>query len=88
MLLIFLVRRLSVRGRLIAGLAITLAGAALIVASAAGAAGLLIHGVITVVIGGILVSSAEASRHRARLARQPDSGQDVKIGARLVRGGR
>lgn len=88
MLLIFLARRLSVRGRLIAGLAITSAGAALIVASAAGAAGLLIHGVITVVVGGILLGSAAAGRRRARLARQLDGGENKELGVRLVRGGR
>lgn len=102
MLLIILLRRLSVRGRLIAGLALTLAGVMLIITSAVVAPGLLVHGVITVVVGLILLGSAAAGRRNAavarrnaaagprgaRLARRPDGGENENLGVRLVRGRR
>lgn len=62
---IFLLRRLSVRSRRRVGLALLVVGLALFAASAAVAAGMLIHAVVVVVVGAVLFASAEVSRRRA-----------------------
>jgi hypothetical protein len=71
MFVLFLLRRLSPRGRAILGAALVAAGLALVGVSAALSAALLIHGIALTVIGTGLCASALVSRKRARLAHQP-----------------
>jgi membrane-bound ClpP family serine protease len=66
-LFIILLRRLSIRGRVIAGLALACAGVALIAISIIAVPGLLIHGLILAVVGVMFLGSGMASRRRARL---------------------
>lgn len=72
MFVLFLLRRLSPRGRAILGVALVAVGLALVGVSAALSAGLLIHGIALTLIGAGLCASALVSRKRARLAQQPD----------------
>jgi drug/metabolite transporter (DMT)-like permease len=77
MLIFLLLRRLSPRSRIVTGLVLVAAGLALVVISAAVAAGLLIHGVGLTVIGAVLYTSAVVSRRRARLAPGPGVGGEL-----------
>jgi len=70
---------------MIVGLVLAGAGVALIAVSVVAVAGLLIHGVIMAVFGVAVLGSAMASRRRARLASQPDAGQDSNLSVHAVR---
>ena len=66
LILLPLLRRLSIRSRLIIGLLMTAAGSILIGAAVAFAPGLLVHGILTALVGVIfLVSVWTDGRRRA-----------------------
>jgi drug/metabolite transporter (DMT)-like permease len=70
MIILLLIRRLSPRTRTITGAVLTAAGMVLVGVSVTLAAGLLVHGIVLIVIGAVLWTSAVVTRRRARLANQ------------------
>ncbi|MGH2884535.1 MAG: hypothetical protein ACRDPA_17860 [Solirubrobacteraceae bacterium] len=67
MLILLLMRRLSIRARMIVGLAVIAVGLGLTAAAATVASSLLIHGTVTTLVGGIFLMSAWSSaRHQRR----------------------
>ena len=70
LILLPLLRRLSIRSRLIIGVIVTAAGSALTGAAATFAPGLMIHGIVTAVVGVIFLGSVwiDGRRRRALVA--------------------
>lgn len=68
-ILLPLLRRIGVRGRLAFGAALTAAGLLLTVISVVAAPGLVIHGIVTAVVGAIFLGSGLRDRGRGRLGR-------------------
>jgi hypothetical protein len=68
MLLMLLFRRLSVRHRRLVGLGLMAVGLMVTVMSAALAPGLVVHGVVVAVVGGVLLGQAAFTNRRARLS--------------------
>jgi len=70
MIILLLIRRLSPRTRTITGAVLVAAGLALVGVSVTLAPGLLVHGIVLIVVGAVLWTSAVVTRRRARLANQ------------------
>jgi hypothetical protein len=68
MLLMLLFRRLPVGHRRLVGLGLMVVGLMVVVTSAALAPGLMVHGVVVVVLGGVLFGQAALTSRRARLS--------------------
>lgn len=70
-MILFLLRRLSHRGRRNVGLGLVALGLALVVVAVAVASGLLVHGLVIAVIGAAVVAHSVKSERRARVAVDP-----------------
>jgi hypothetical protein len=70
MLFLFIIRRLSPRGRAILGTAVTLAGLALLGVAATVASWLMVHGIITTALGVAFCVAAYVGHKRARVAQE------------------
>jgi hypothetical protein len=70
MLFLFIIRRLSPRGRAVVGAAVTLAGLALLGMAAIVASWLVVHGIITTVLGVAFCVAAYVGHKRAQAAQE------------------
>jgi len=74
MVIVFVLRRLSLRARRVVGVALVVIGVAIIAVSTVVAAGLLIHGIITATLGAVLLVSGIFGRPEPRPSRPRGDG--------------